>query len=163
MLQRCGNDATEVRPLTLPRGTVLLIDDDVADLECHFSLLRGLGQEVVACSSHTEAVKLFARETFDLVLVSQGSSAFEGRVVLERALEVNREVPVVVLARHEDMVCYCAAMRLGARDYIRKPVSLPEMRELIERHMRTNVRVQRYGGGIATGSAPRLRSQWRHG
>ncbi len=114
-----------------PQGRVLLVDDDISDLEYHHSLLRCLGQTVVTCPSYTKAMDFLERENFDLVLVSQGSSAFEGRPVLEHALQIKPRVPVLVLARSENMRCYCDAMQLGAIDYLRKPVLPSEMREAI--------------------------------
>ena len=57
-------------------------------------------------------------------MVSQGSPSFEGREILERAIEMDRRMPVLVLARCLDMRYYIDAMYLGARDYFEKP--LPE-------------------------------------
>jgi FixJ family two-component response regulator len=55
------------------------------------------------------------------VIVSQGTPAFEGRQLLERALRLRPEVPVLVLARVLDIRCYLEAMELGATDYLEGP------------------------------------------
>ena len=54
-------------------------------------------------------------------LPSQGTPAFEGRQVLERALQLHPKVPVLVVARVLDMHCYLEAMDLGAIDYLERP------------------------------------------
>jgi DNA-binding NtrC family response regulator len=113
------------------RRKVLLIDDDMTDLERHFSVLQGEGLEVLSCSSYENGAALVERGDFDLVLVSQGSPAFEGRIVVERAAAVGRRIPVLVLARCKDMKCYVEAMQLGAADYLEKPVSPMEMKRVI--------------------------------
>ena len=58
------------------------------------------------------------RGTFDIIVVGQGSHNFEGRCVLEGAIAFDRQLPVVVVARHVEMECYLEAMQLGAVDYL---------------------------------------------
>jgi FixJ family two-component response regulator len=60
-------------------------------------------------------------EEFDFAIVGQGSASFEGRCVLERAEEVHRNIPIVVVARCLDIHCYLEAMDLGAVDYLERP------------------------------------------
>jgi DNA-binding NtrC family response regulator len=111
---------------------VLLVDDNATDLEYHYDLLQSQGHKsVVTCSSYEEGATLLGRDDFDLVVVSQGSPAFEGRVVVERTLSAGRHIPVVVLASDADMKCYLEAMELGAVDYLQKPVSAAEMRRVV--------------------------------
>jgi len=60
-------------------------------------------------------------EDFDFAIVGQGSASFEGRCVLERAAEMQRNVPIVVVARCLDPRCYLDALELGAVDYLERP------------------------------------------
>jgi DNA-binding NtrC family response regulator len=73
-------------------------------------------------------------EVFDFVMVSQGSRNFEGRCVVERATEIDRRVPVLVVARCLDMGCYLEAMQLGAVDYLAEPVTVSEIRRVLRNH-----------------------------
>jgi DNA-binding NtrC family response regulator len=109
-------------------GNVLVVDEDPADLVYYRNVLQRAGWAVVTCSSYDEALACLDAGEFDLVVLSQGSSAFEGRRVLQRALATDREKQVLVVARTLNMSCYLEAMQLGARDYLEEPV--PE-RELI--------------------------------
>ncbi len=118
--------------LTLSGAAVLLVDDDAADLEYHYELLQGMGHRVVvSCSSYQQGADLVERGDFDLVVVSQGSRTFEGRVVVERATSAGRHIPVIVLATCADMKCYLEAMQLGAFDYLEKPISAAELRRAV--------------------------------
>ncbi len=110
------------------KGNVLVVDEDPADLVYYRNVLQRAGYAVVTCSSYDEAVACLDAGEFDLVVLSQGSSAFEGRRVLQRALATDREKQVLVVARTLNMSCYLEAMQLGARDYLEEPV--PE-RELV--------------------------------
>lgn len=69
------------------------------------------------------------------MVVSQGSQAFEGRTVLERAMQLDRRRPVLVLTRCMSMQCYLEAMQLGAVDYIEKPVPPAELLRFVRTHV----------------------------
>jgi len=118
------------------RGRVLLVDGNPRDLEYFHSVLEAEGFEVCAETSCAEGVKRLEQEAFDFVLVDQGSPAFESRTLLERAVEIDRHLPVVVLTRCLDMRCYLEAMQLGAVDYVEKPLSPAEALHLMETHLR---------------------------
>jgi len=107
--------------------TVLLILEESQDLEIYGSFLRDRGYETLMCTSPNEGIKSLETESVSLVIVSQGTPAFEGRQVLERALQLHPEVPVLVVARVLDTHCYLEAMDLGAIDYLERP----EPRDLV--------------------------------
>jgi DNA-binding NtrC family response regulator len=101
--------------------TVLLILDEPQDLEIYGNSLRDKGYETRMCTSPSEGLNSLATESISLVIVSQGTPAFEGRQVLERSLQLYPKVPVLVVARVLDMHCYLEAMDLGAIDYLERP------------------------------------------
>jgi len=107
--------------------TVLLILEESHDLEIYGSFLRDRGYETLTCTSPNEGIKSLETESVSLVIVSQGTPAFEGRQVLERSLQLHPKVPVLVVARVLDMHCYLEAMDLGAVDYLERP----EPRDLV--------------------------------
>ena len=109
------------------KGNVLVVDEDPADLVYYRTVLQRVGCAVVTCGSYDQALDCLGAERFDLVVLSQGSSAFEGRRVLERAMVLNRGCQVLVVARSLNMSCYLDAMQLGARDYLEEPVAEHEM------------------------------------
>jgi DNA-binding response OmpR family regulator len=118
------------------RRRLLLVDDNIEDLLYYTSILQHLGHDVRPCASFTEAANLFARETFDLVILSQGGTSFEGRRVLARAIEADHTTPVLVLTRSPNMDCYIEAMQMGAFDYLAKPLSPSEVAQLVAYHLR---------------------------
>lgn len=115
---------------------LLVVDEDAKDLDYYSAVLRYLGYEVRSVDSYAEAAALLGRERFDLVIVEQGSSDFEGRSVLKRAVEVDRHVPVLVLTRTLDADCCIEAFDCGAHEYVQKPLTATEVRELISDYMR---------------------------
>ena len=118
------------------RGKVLLVDDNLKARQYYADILRALRYEVVLCGSQAEGVRCLEQNVFELVIVSQGSNAFEGRSVLERAVEIDRHLPVLVTARCLNMKCYLDAMQLGAVDCLEEPVRPETLVWVIETHLR---------------------------
>ncbi|PYV01353.1 MAG: hypothetical protein DMG26_13780 [Acidobacteria bacterium] len=123
----------EERPESSRGRRVLLVDENTEDLHVYAEVLRRQGCDVRACGSFHEGRDCLEAGSFDLVIVSQGSHAFEGRPLLEQAIETDREVPVVVVATSVDIQAYLDAMQLGARDYIEKPLSASQLVDMVRR------------------------------
>ena len=120
--------------------TVLLIFDDMQEMEIYGTMLRGLGYKAVMCGSLAEGINSLDTEDVSMVIVSQGTHAFEGRQALERALQLRPKVPVVVVARVLDMKCYLEAMDMGAVDYLERPEP-GDMAWIVDTQMRQARRV----------------------
>lgn len=118
------------------RARVLLVHENCTDLGKNRAILQQLGCQVFACTTYFDGLRSLEVEHWDLIVVSQGSPAFEGRSVLERTMEINRDIPVLILTRWHDMPSYVQAMHLGAVDYLEEPVSLSEMGWVLETHLR---------------------------
>ena len=102
-------------------GSVLLVFDELVDLQNYGSLLCSLGYRILLCNSMSEGVRALETEDVSFVLLSQGTAAFEGREVLQRAHQLHPDAPVLVIAKVLDMRCYLEAMELGAADYLERP------------------------------------------
>ena len=120
----------------LPRGRILLVDEDEKDLKYFITLLGRMGYSVRAFMNYREAEGCLEHEHFDIVIVSQGSPAFETRDLVQLTLARDRHKPVVVLTRCLEMKCYLEAMQLGAVDYLEKPLAPPEFERLVTTHCR---------------------------
>jgi DNA-binding NtrC family response regulator len=104
-----------------PGDTVLLVDEDSEHLEHIRRITRGMGYNIHACNSYAEGIRQLESGAFEFIIVGQGSRFFEGRCVVERAIEIDRRLPVVVVARQLETECYVEAMQLGAVDYVAEP------------------------------------------
>ena len=110
---------------------ILLVDEEAGDLPSLCQALENLGLQVFTCATYKTGIECLETEPFDLVVVSQGTLAFEGRVVLDRAQQQDRHRPVLVLTRCIDMRCYLEAMQMGASDYLEKPVSPTDLLQFV--------------------------------
>jgi len=118
-----------------PSKKVLLVDEEASDLRLIRLTLEGQGYRVSTCTTYDSGIQSLESEPFDFVVVSQGSHAFEGRKVVERATELDRNQPVLVLTRCKDMSCYLEAMQLGAIDYLEKPVPPADLLRFVRAHI----------------------------
>lgn len=103
------------------RGKILVVNDDPAEIPGYAGMIADLGYEVETCNSYEEGARRIGEENFDFVIVGQGSAAFEGRCVLERAMQLRRHTPILVVARNLNLRNYLEAMNLGAVDYLERP------------------------------------------
>jgi DNA-binding NtrC family response regulator len=120
-----------------PPGRVLIVDQERAALKFYATVLQGQGYLVQACESYEEALCHLKAESFDFIIVDQGSPHFEGRCVLEQSIEKDRHLPVLVVARCHDMHCYLEAMQLGAVDYLAEPVAPTDFQWVVDTHLRS--------------------------
>ena len=109
----------------------LVVDDRPDALEYYAALLEAYGYQVRRFALYGEAVRCLGKEMFDFVIVNQGTTKFEGSCVLKRAVEIDRSLPVVVVARCLDMGSYIEAMQLGATDYLVEPLTAGEVGRLL--------------------------------
>jgi len=119
----------------LPKGRLIVVDEDRKDLSYYSAILTLAGYEVRGISSFSDGAAFLEQERFDLVIVSQGGAAFEGQAVLARAIELDRRTPVLVLTYNPDVKTYMDAMQLGARDYVEKPLAPAEISKLVAKHL----------------------------
>jgi DNA-binding response OmpR family regulator len=120
----------------LTRRKVLLVEEDSRDLRYYSAILEQQGYEVKGCPSYAEGLRSLGGRSFDFIIVSQGSRAFEGRTLLERVLTIDRRTPVLVLTRCVDMGCYLDAMQMGAVDYLEKPLAPSDLTRVVKTHLR---------------------------
>jgi DNA-binding NtrC family response regulator len=139
-MQRLDVDDRKVKELPGSfKRRLLVVDEDLDDLFCYTAVLEHQGYQVRSIPSYTDGAACVEREDFDLIVVSQGSPSFEGRLVLARAIERNRWTPVLVLTRAVEIPCYIEAMQSGALDYMEKPLPPSEIGKLVAKYVRTHL------------------------
>ena len=141
------------------RARILLVKKDPRDLAYYRRILQELGCQVRVRSSFAAGVQCLGREPFDLVVLDQGRGGFEGRVVLARALEVDVELRVLVLARSYSKGCYVEAMQSGALDYHEGSLSAAEIVAFLDTFVpRQNGALQRAPRSRGAGYGQRRKS-----
>jgi DNA-binding NtrC family response regulator len=135
MASKAGSEKVERNVLSGHRARILLVDEDKGDLAYYQSILQQIRCRVRACCSYDEALSALTSERFDLVVVDQGGPDFEGKTIPRKAVEIDRRLPVMVLARCFDLACYLEAMWLGAVDYLEESVKVSDLIYMLETHL----------------------------
>ena len=103
---------------------VLLVDDERAILKVLSIKLRISGYDVVTASSGKEALDVISSACPDEMLLDVVMPGMDGFEVLEK-LRTSSELPIIVFsARPENAQ---KALRLGANDFLAKPLDVNEM------------------------------------
>src|SRR5215475_9232684 len=106
---------------------VLIVDDDTAMAKYLASHLSRRNFEVTVASSDQEALRVFRSLDPVLVLLDTSISVASGPAVLERVKHIKPTVSIVVLSTNKDPDSIFRASKMGADDYISKPVDTKEL------------------------------------
>lgn len=102
---------------------MLVVDDERAIRDTLKGILEDEGYDVTAAEDGAEALVLFEKSPYDVVLCDIKMPKMDGVEVLEKLLELG-DVPVVMISGHGTIETAVDAMRRGAYDYIEKPLDL---------------------------------------
>ena len=105
----------------------ILVADDEAGVRSFLAETLELGgHEVAQASDGEEALALLARRAFDLLVTDLRMPKRDGMEVLREAHARQPDLEVIVLTAHGSVSSAVEAMRLGAFDYLQKPVDGPD-------------------------------------
>ncbi|MBD0306214.1 MAG: sigma-54-dependent Fis family transcriptional regulator [Nitrospiraceae bacterium] len=104
--------------------SILIVDDEEAILLSLRPVLEDEGYEVKAAKSGSDALKMMAAEPPDLMLLDIWMPEMDGLDTLKRAREQSPRLQVMMMSGHGSIETAVKAVKLGAYDYIEKPLSL---------------------------------------
>lgn len=112
---------------------LLVIDDDVTTCNLLDKFLSKHGYSVVTCTSFKKAAEqLDDINSFQLVLCDLRLDNGNGKDLLVKCRQLSPSVPVIIITAHNDLKTAVNMMKLGAYDYILKPLIPEEMLTTIE-------------------------------
>ncbi|HUR28019.1 MAG TPA: sigma-54 dependent transcriptional regulator [Planctomycetota bacterium] len=147
---------------------VLIVDDDEGHAE---ALMEGLEVDGYACQvahSGKAGLERMAEETFDAILTDLVMHEVTGLEILKEARTLQPDAVVILITGHGSIETAVDAMRLGAADYLAKPVRIGELRTRLSRALeagnlrRTNLDLrrqldERFGFEGLVGHSPAMR------
>ncbi|CAD5107116.1 sigma-54-dependent transcriptional regulator [Zestomonas carbonaria] len=114
-------------------GRVIVVDDEAAIREAVQQWLQLSGFEVNACASAAEALALVDRDFPGIVVSDVRMPGSDGLQLLDRLLEVDRDLPVILVTGHGDVPMAVQALRQGAYDFIEKPFTPERLLDSVRR------------------------------
>jgi DNA-binding NtrC family response regulator len=110
---------------------VLLVDDEEQFLDALSQRLEARGLRVEAVTSGEDAVKQVQDHNFDAIIVDLAMPGIDGIETLRRIKEKRPDLEIIMLTGHATVKSGIEAMKLGAEDFLEKPVDLNELLERI--------------------------------
>jgi DNA-binding NtrC family response regulator len=112
---------------------VLVVDDQGSVRELLKAVLTADGHEVEQASDGAEALRALGAGFHDLVVMDIRMPGMDGMAALERAREVSPRTGVVMMTAYASVETAVRAMKLGAFDYVTKPIDIDEVRAVVSR------------------------------
>ena len=128
---------------------VLVVDDEEGIRTFIGEVLEGEGLRVSLAADGESAARMLDRESFHLMITDLKMPGLDGMSLLRKARAESPETEVVVLTAHGTVAGAVEAMKLGAFDYLDKPLSGPDELRLVasrameRRHLREDAQRMR--------------------
>ncbi len=113
--------------------SLLVIDDEPAILHAFRRAFDRADVTLLTAASGAEGLEEFSRSDPDVVVLDVNLPDFPGLEVFRRIREKDARVPVIFITGHGTTETAIEAMKLGAFDYLLKPLELASLEELVGR------------------------------
>ncbi len=127
-----------MKPSTsIPRSSVLIVDDITKNLQVVGTILRQAGYAVTPATSGAEALEGLREHLPDLILLDLMMPEMDGLEVCRRlkADPLMRPIPVIFLTASNEMEHLVSGFEVGAVDYVTKPFNAPELLARVRTHL----------------------------
>ncbi len=104
-------------------ATILVVDDDQANLESVARIFQREGLEVLTASSGKDGLELLRRPEVRVLVTDLMMPGMDGQELLRAARSVRPDVEVVLMTAYGTLETSVAAMKDGAYDFITKPLT----------------------------------------
>jgi DNA-binding response OmpR family regulator len=115
--------------------TVLIVDDEKNILLTLSQSLEVLQLETDTATNGEEALAKLKEKEFGLILLDLRMPGMDGMEVLRQVREIRPDIRIIMITAYGTIELAVEAMKLGAVDFIQKPFSPEEIRELVSRVM----------------------------
>ncbi|WP_257458670.1 sigma-54-dependent transcriptional regulator [Archangium lipolyticum] len=124
--------------MTTPPTTVLVVDDDRANLDSVARIFQREGLETLTASNGTEALELLRRPEVSVMVTDLMMPGMDGQELLKASRTIRPDVEVVLMTAYGTVETAVAAMKDGAYDFITKPLKrhslVKSVQKALERH-----------------------------
>ena len=144
---------------------ILLVDDEEIVHQTLSPYLQDSGHEVYNVREGSKALRLIEAKDYDLALIDMKMPEMDGLSILSKIGEIRPELSSVIITGHGNMELVVQALRLGAADFLTKPIKLLELDAVLEkstriRHLRQSQRLLNETiRGIQTSEDTRFRNR----
>lgn len=129
---------------------ILVVDDDSTFCLMLQSYLSKYGFSVTTTGNADAALDHVKKNTVHLILSDYRMPGKDGMEMLEEVKKIDPSIPLILMTSYGDIRLAVRAMKLGAYDYITKPVNPTELLELVKASLADPGESQRHAAPAAT-------------
>ena len=111
---------------------ILVVEDESLAAKAIQTVFSKKGYNIKIASTGEEALNLFLKEQFDLVLLDYKLPGINGEEVFDEITKINPLVPVIFMTAYGDIEKAVRLLKKGAFYYISKPIEIEQLSHLIE-------------------------------
>ena len=115
------------------KGRIVVIDDEVNAAAALETLLREDGYEVAKANDGRSGLLLIEKQEPDVVLTDLRMPEMDGIELLTRIKQIRPETMVVLMTAYGTVKTAVKAMKLGAEDYLPKPIDVEELEVILQK------------------------------
>jgi len=128
----------------MSEATILVIDDEEGIRDTLQGILEDEDYRVITASSSEEGLELIRREGPDLIILDIWLPNMDGIEALSIIRDVVPDVPVIMISGHANIEVAVKATKLGAYDFLEKPLSLDRILITVERALEKKALLNKY-------------------
>lgn len=117
---------------------ILIIDDEESIRHSLSGILHDEGYEVISEGYGEAGLKVFESKSPNVVLLDIWLPDSDGINILSSMIKINKNIPVIMISGHSDIETAIKTIKLGAYDFIEKPLSLDRVIITIENALKYN-------------------------
>ncbi len=135
------------------KGRILIVDDQEEILESLGAILADEGHEVFRGRDGQDAMHIVQSDSPDMVFLDIWIPGIDGMQTLKAIKRINPDCSVVMMSGHGTIETAVKAIKLGATDYLEKPLNLEDVLHLVHRAVadRSSDQKSHEGNGASPG------------
>ncbi|MBC7189063.1 sigma-54-dependent Fis family transcriptional regulator, partial [Candidatus Aerophobetes bacterium] len=106
------------------KGKILIIDDEVGILDTVSGILEDEGYTTLTAKDAETAIEILDKEDVDLVFLDVWLPKMSGIEAIKKIKEKDFHIPVIMISGHGNVEVAVQAVKLGAFDFLEKPLSM---------------------------------------
>jgi DNA-binding NtrC family response regulator len=118
------------------KANLLIIDDDANTLASLSRAFRLAGHEATVCDNPVRALEMVRAEKFDLIFSDVVMPGMDGLALLEQIKAAGVKTPVIMMSGQAHIEMAVRATRLGALDFLEKPLSTDKLLLTVQNALR---------------------------
>ncbi len=119
----------------LPKLRILLVEDNEINQEIALEMLKHMGVQVTVANNGAEGLKMFEKETFDLILMDIQMPVMDGltatRKIRQSSSPLAQSIPIIAMTAHAMSGDKEKSLGAGMNDHITKPINFNELQQIL--------------------------------